>query len=99
MVKPPGSEVAVSICRFQFDFRGTGESLVERIRSHVGRAGGELTGSATGGRFALSTPVGAFRGDYTISGQTIFLEVADKPFFVPCGTIEARLAAYVEEST
>jgi hypothetical protein len=89
----------VSICKFQFEFRGTGESLVENIRAHVVRAGGELTGSATSGSFSLSTPVGAFRGDYTISGQTILLEVADKPFFVPCGAIEARLAAYVKESS
>ncbi len=89
----------MSLCRFQFDFRGTGESLVEKIRSQVGRAGGDLTGSATEGTFSLSTPVGAFRGTYSISGQTIFLEVADKPLFVPCGTIEARLAAYVKEST
>ena len=89
----------MSLCRFQFDFRGTGESLVENIRSHVGRAGGELRGSATAGTFSLSTPVGAFHGAYTISGQTIFLEVADKPFFVPCGAIEARLAAYIKEST
>ena len=89
----------MSLCRFQFDFRGTSESFVERIRSHVGRAGGELAGSATKGTFSLSTPAGAFRGIYTISEQTIFLEVADKPFFVPCGTIEARLAAYVKEST
>lgn len=89
----------MSLCRFQFDFTGTGESLVETIRSHLGRAGGELTGSAAEGRFSLSTPVGSFRGTYTISGQTIFLEVADKPFFVPCGAIETRLAAYVKEST
>ena len=89
----------MSLCRFQFEFSGTGESLVERIRSHAGGAGGELTGSATGGTFSLSTPAGSFRGDYTISGQTIVLEVADKPFFVPCGAIEARLAAYVKEST
>ena len=89
----------MSLCRFQFDFRGTGESLVEKIRSHVGRAGGELTGSATEGTFSLSTPVGVFHGTYSIAGQTIFLEVADKPFFVPCGAIEARLAAYVKEST
>ncbi len=88
----------MSTCRFQFEFRGTGESLVERIRSHIGEAGGEITGSASEGAFSLSTPVGAFRGSYTISEQTIFLEVTDKPFFVPCGTIEARLASYVKES-
>jgi hypothetical protein len=89
----------LSLCRFQFDFRGTADSLVEHIRSHVSRAGGELTGSAAGGDFTLATPVGAFRGTYVISGQTIFLEVREKPFFVPCGTIEARLSSYIKEST
>ena len=89
----------MSLCKFQFNFTGTSESLVENIRSHVGRAGGDLTGSATVGTFSLSTPVGAFRGTYTVSGQTIFLEVVDKPFFVPCGAIEARLGAYVKDST
>ncbi len=89
----------MALCKFHFNFNGTGESLVEKIRSHVSRAGGQLTGSATDGAFSLSTPVGAFRGTYSISGQTIFLEVLEKPFFVPCGTIEARLAAYVKEST
>ena len=89
----------MSLCRFQFEFRGTGESLVEKIRSHVSRAGGELTGSAAGGEFSIATPVGAFRGTYTISGQTNFLEVREKPFFVPCGTIEARLSSYIKESS
>lgn len=89
----------MSLCKFQFDFKGTGESLVAKIREHVHRAGGELIGSASDGAFSLSTPVGSFRGTYSISGQTIFLEVLEKPFFVPCGTIEARLAAYVREST
>jgi hypothetical protein len=89
----------LSLCRFQFAFTGTGESLVAKIRSHVGRAGGEFLGSATEGTFTLGTPVGVFRGTYSIAGQTIFLEVADKPFFVPCGAIETRLAAYVKEST
>lgn len=92
----------MSRCSFKFEFKGTGESLVATIRSHVIRAGGELTGSATEGAFTLPTPVGTFRGTYAISGQTIFLEVLEKPFFVPCGTIEARLATYVtgvKEST
>jgi hypothetical protein len=88
----------MSICRFQFQFRGSGESLLERIRTHLVREGGELTGATSGGTFFLSTPVGVFRGIYTTSEQTIFLEVTEKPFFVPCGTIEARLASYVKES-
>jgi hypothetical protein len=86
----------MSDCRFQFDFPGSAEALVTTIRTHVSRAGGRFEGSSTEGIFVLSTPVGTFRGDYSIEGQTIFLVVTDKPFFVPCGAIEARLAEYIK---
>lgn len=88
----------VSVCRFRFAFRGTGESLLEAIRSRVSAAGGELTGSSSEGAFFLGSPAGDFRGRYEISGQTILLEVTEKPFFVPCGMIEARLAAFVKDT-
>lgn len=86
----------MSECRFQFDFPGSAEALVETIRTHVARAGGRFEGSSSEGIFVLSTPVGTFRGDYSIQEQTIFLVVGEKPFFVPCGAIEARLAEYVK---
>ncbi|MGH9319309.1 MAG: hypothetical protein ACRD3V_05390 [Vicinamibacteria bacterium] len=88
----------MSHCKFQFDFTGSAEALVEKIRSHVSRAGGQLIGSSSEGSYSLSTPLGAFRGTYSVAGQTIVLEVLDKPFFVPCGAIEARLANYVKEA-
>ncbi len=88
----------MSPCRFQFDFPGKADALVAAIRSHVSRAGGSFTGSSREGSFVLSTPVGIFRGTYTVSGQTIFLEVADKPFFVPCSAIEMKLAEYIRDA-
>ncbi|MGH9337558.1 MAG: hypothetical protein ACRD21_27730 [Vicinamibacteria bacterium] len=93
-----GFREIVSHCKFQFDFTGSAEALVEKIRSHVSRSGGQLMGSATEGSYSLSTPLGAFRGTFSIAGQLIFLEVLDKPFFVTCGAIEARLANYVKEA-
>jgi hypothetical protein len=88
----------MSPCRFQFDFPGKAETLVETIRTHVARAGGSLTGTASSGSFLLSTPIGNFRGSYEVSGQTIVLEVADRPFFVPCSAIEAKLAEYIRDA-
>jgi hypothetical protein len=85
----------MSTCRFEFDFPGKAEALVETIRSHVFKAGGNMTGSEREGSFLLSTPVGTFSGTYEVSGQTIVLEVGDKPFFVPCSAIESRLAEYI----
>jgi hypothetical protein len=84
-------------CRFRFEFQGPGESLLDTIRLHLERAGGEISGEVTEGRFSLPTPIGAFRGTYSVLGQTIILVLTDKPFLVPCGTIESRLAAYVKD--
>jgi hypothetical protein len=86
----------MSQCRFHFDFEGSGESLVEKIRARLAGAGGTLTGSAEEGAFSLSTPVGQFRGTYRVEVRTIVLEVSDKPFFVSCGAIEATLSQYVK---
>ncbi len=86
----------LSICRFEFDFNVSSETLVSRIRARVDGAGGSFVGSASDGTFHLPTPVGDFKGYYQISGSAILLEVTDKPFFVPCSAIEAKLHDYVK---
>lgn len=85
-------------CRFEFPFPGRADVLVETIQRHVARAGGSFDGSAAEGTFALSTPIGKFRGTYVVSGQTIVLEVRDRPFFVPCSAIETKLGEYIRDA-
>jgi hypothetical protein len=87
----------VSLCTFRFTFTGSAEALIEKIRAHFSRAGGTLTGSETEGSFDLPTPVGRFVGTYAVSGQTIGIEISDKPAFVSCGIIEGRLAHFVRD--
>jgi hypothetical protein len=84
-------------CRFRFEFQGSGESLLDTIRLHLERAGGEISGEVREGRFSLPSPIGAFRGTYSVSGQTILLDLVEKPFVVPCRAIESRLASYVKD--
>ena len=88
----------LSICRFEFDFDFSSETVFSRIRAHVHRAGGSFVGSVTEGSFQLPTPAGDFKGHYRISGTVILLEVTDKPIFVPCSAIEAKLHDYVNRS-
>lgn len=86
----------MSQCRFQFEFPGSGTVLVEKIRAKMTGSGGQFEGSDAVGRFSLPTPVGAFEGSYTIDKNTIWIEVTDKPFFIPCAAIEAKLIAIVK---
>jgi hypothetical protein len=59
-------------------------------------AGGQFEGSSATGRFALPTPIGTFEGTYTVDKATIWVEVNEKPFFVPCSAIEAKLVEIVK---
>ena len=85
----------MSACRFQFDFPGSSESLVDKIRARMVAEGGRFDGTAAEGRFSLPTPIGEFAGGYSIVGATIWVEVDDKPIFVPCKAIEAKLGELV----
>ncbi len=86
----------MSECRFQFEFPGSGTALVEKIRAKMTDAGGQFEGSPAAGHFSFPTPVGEFDGSYTIDKNTIWVEVTDKPIFVPCSAIEAKLIAIVK---
>lgn len=86
----------MSSCRFELDFPGSASTLVDTIRAHVSQAGGRLEGSSETGNFLLPTPVGEFEGLYTIEEQVIRVEVTNKPFFVPCSAIEAKLTEVVK---
>ena len=86
----------MSECRLPFPFKGSASALIDHIRARVTEAGGRFEGSDTAGEFALPTPIGRFEGDYLVEGQTLWIEVTNKPFFVPCSAIEAKLRDYVK---
>jgi len=86
----------LSECRFQFDFRGSAHALVDRVRAKMTAAGGRFDGSDTSGDFHLPTPVGAFEGAYSIDDNVIWIDVREKPFFVPCSAIESKLSDLIK---
>jgi hypothetical protein len=86
----------VARCTFRFPFTGPGEAFAEMIHSHLSRAGATVSGSGTEVSFVVRTQLGRFGGRYSISEQTIVLEIVDKPFLVPCAVIEARLVQYFQ---
>lgn len=85
-------------CEFQFGFTGDGSDLAREIESGFTNAGGRVSVDGNAGSFTLETPVGGFSGNFTISDQTITIEVDDKPIFVPCSAIESQLRKFVTGS-
>lgn len=78
-------------CKFQFPFTVSPDVAVDKARTAVETQSGTFSGDTTSGMFEVSVFGNYIKGNYTIEGQTINIEVTDKPVFVPCGMIESFL--------
>jgi len=78
-------------CELDLSIADDVAAAMERVRSAVLGAGGQFTGDALAGSFGLVTPIGAVRGRYAVSGQSVHISVDEKPVFLGCGMIEDRL--------
>lgn len=78
-------------CKFQLPFSVPAESALEKAKSAVESQGGTFNGDTTSGDFELTVFGNHIKGNYTIEGQLLNLEVTDKPFFVPCSMVESFL--------
>ena len=81
----------VAKCSFTFQFPIGAEELVNKVQNAICGAGGELDGDAQAGFFSVPTPVGVIDGSYAVSGQSIQIDVLEKPIYLPCALIKKTL--------
>ncbi len=75
---------------------GDTAALFDKVKAYVESHGGVVTGNSTSGSLAANIPiVGALHGNYNISGQTVTITVTQKPFLLPCSTIEANVRKFL----
>lgn len=80
------------MCQFSIPFSGDAESLMQRARQEIERAGGAFNGDSAQGGFQAKTPLGSIHGSYQVTGQEISLEIIKKPFLLSCKRIEKELS-------
>lgn len=78
-------------CKFQLPFSEPAESAVQKAKAAVENQNGSFNGDTISGNFELTVFGNFIKGNYTIEGQVLNLEVTDKPLFVPCSMIESFL--------
>jgi hypothetical protein len=83
------------MCEFTRQLSGPVLDVLARGRHSIESHGGSLSGDAQRGTIRLPTPVGEIAGEYTVTGTTIAFRITQKPFFVPCLTIEATVDRYL----
>jgi len=88
----------VAKCSFSFGFPISADELIGRIDTAMRGAGGEFSGDTASGFYSVPTPLGSIEGSYAVSGQTIQIDVLEKPVILTCGLIEKKLRQIVERA-
>lgn len=78
-------------CEFSLPFTDNAESVLAKAKKAVEGQGGNFSGDASNGNFDVSVFGNKIVGEYTVSGQTLQINITDKPFMVPCSAIESFL--------
>lgn len=78
-------------CNFSIPFSGDANSVVNKARTAVQGQKGNFNGDSNSGQFNVSVFGSSIAGQYTIMGNEMEVTITDKPFMVPCSTIESFL--------
>ena len=79
-------------CNFNIPFNGSPESVINKARTAVQGQGGTLNGDNNNGQFKVSVFGSTIAGQYAIVGNEMQIQITDKPFMIPCSTIEGFLS-------
>ena len=83
----------MAACNFSIPFSGNAGNVLAKARSAVQSQGGTFQGDEQAGNFHLSVFGNTIAGAYTVTGQTMEVIISEKPFLLPCSTIEGFLKA------
>jgi hypothetical protein len=78
-------------CNFRIPFSGDAGSVVSKAKASVQGQGGNFNGDDNSGQFNVSVFGSTIAGNYSIVGNEMEVTISDKPFMIPCSTIEGFL--------
>jgi hypothetical protein len=81
----------MAACKFTIPFPGTPEETLNRAKSLMQSQGGTFEGDLSAGNFQVSVFGSTINGSYTVAGQDLAIIIENKPFLIPCSTIEEFL--------
>ena len=85
----------MSACNFNIPFTGEPSIVLDKAKYAVEKQGGNFSGNTQEGNFNVAFFGQEIKGSYTVSGSELLIDIASKPFMVPCSTIESFLKSQV----
>lgn len=81
----------MAACNFMLPFNESAISAIGKARAAIESQNGIFNGDETSGDFEVTIFGNTIKGNYNVTGQMLNLTITEKPFFVPCSTIESFL--------
>ena len=81
----------MSACNFSFPIQGNPAAILQKARTAVTSQGGNFDGNEQSGQFSLTVFGSTITGSYSVAGSQMDIVISDKPFLLPCSTIESFL--------
>ncbi len=85
----------MSTCNFSIPFSSEPSMIVAKAKAAVESQKGNFNGNTNSGNFDVTILGNTITGSYIISGQSLNLTIMNKPFLVPCSTIESFLKSQI----
>ena len=85
----------MSACNFSIPFSGSPSEILNRAQAAIRDQGGRFLGDENSGSFELTVLGSSIRGGYQINNQELNVTIDDKPFMIPCSTIESYLSKHL----
>lgn len=83
-------------CEFSISFTGEPTVVLAKAKKAVESQGGNFNGDTNQGDFLVSVFGNKIIGNYTVTEQTLNVNITDKPFMVPCSAIEGFLKGQIQ---
>lgn len=83
----------MAACNFSLPLSGNPTNVLEKARRAVQGQGGTFQGNEQSGSFHLNVFGNSIAGAYNVVGQNMEVVISEKPFLLPCSTIEGFLKA------
>jgi hypothetical protein len=83
-------------CNFKLPFSGSADEVLNKARTAVQGQRGNFSGDTSTGNFDVTAFGNTIKGSYSIVGNELSIDIHDKPFFLPCITIEGFLRNQLE---
>jgi hypothetical protein len=78
-----------------FQLKKPAAEILKHIQELARQYGGDIQGDEKSGHVAMKILLGSIKGDYTIEGDQLHLNITSKPFIVGYETIKSTIKEHV----